>query len=690
MFNQFSNPRFYIILAADVVIFVAALVAAYLLRFDFDLEAFYRVQILRVLPFFLLIKIPIYFQLGLYGGMYRYTSLNDLVRIGQASLLSVMLNTAIVSFVYGLQGFPRSIFLLDGILTFFMSGTLRVGIRFFYMSTVNSEKMKNNGLSIHNKKRTKEKFILIVGAGRAGEMTVREIIENPHVDCRIVGFLDDDRTKWGRSLHGFKIYGGVELLPKVLEQRQIDEVLIAIPSATGLQMKRIVEICNKCDLRFRTMPEIGAIIAGKVSITSFRDFKYEDLLRRSPVSLDTTEISRYLKGKRVLVTGAAGSIGSELCRQMVQFDLERLILVDANESNLFNIQMEMEQHQNSHSYHSVLSRVQHRQLMNAIFAEYRPNVIFHAAAYKHVPMLEKNPWEAIYNNVIGSQVVMELSLKYGVERFVLVSTDKAVRPTNVMGASKRLTELILQSLHGQGTRFMAVRFGNVIGSAGSVLPLFQRQLEQGGPITVTHPEVTRYFMTISEAAQLILQAGALGESGKIFVLEMGAPIKILKMAEEFVRLSGKEPGKDIEIIFTGLRDGEKLYEELIHLGEGIISTKYEKIMVLQSNGGWNGMNNQMAFKKWLDAALHELYRIASTNDANAIKRKLCEIVPEYTPQLSSRSVLQAIEKQDHDLPRENLVGLFLKRGIKRVVRRRGILACCPTHLELKATTKPDL
>ncbi len=431
---------------------------------------------------------------------------------------------------------------------------------------------------------------------------------------------------------------------KIIKREKIDEVLIAIPSATGPQMRRIIEICKSCEARYRTLPEIGAIIDGKVSIKSLRDVKYEDLLRRPPVNLDTTEISRYLQGKRVLVTGAGGSIGSELCRQIIRFDPEELILVDASEVNLYNIQMELQHELNFSRYRCILSRVQDQPLMEDVFSGYRPQLIFHAAAYKHVPMLEKNPWEAIYNNVLGSQVVMELALKYGVERFVLVSTDKAVRPTNVMGASKRLAELMVQSLQGNGTRFMAVRFGNVIGSSGSVLPLFRRQLEQGGPITVTHPEVTRYFMTIPEAAQLILQAGGLGEGGEIFILEMGTPVKIAQMAEELVRLSGKEPGKDVEIIFTGLREGEKLYEELITQGEGIVGTRHEKIMVLRSNG-WNGKKSQDEFTRWLDGALEDLFRVANTHDAHAIRKKLREILPEYVPQQPLESVLELKSSQ---------------------------------------------
>ncbi len=631
MLAQLRNHRFYAVLAADFVIFIVSFVGAYLLRFDFILTPLYCAQILRYLPFLLPGKIFIFFLFGLYRGMWRYSSLDDLWRLVQAILLSMLFYATATSYFYGFQGIPRSVFLLDAILTFLMSGGLRMGIRLIYSLPSNSGGFRPINLLRLNGHRPKGKSILIVGAGAAGEKMLREIFDNPHLDYQVIGFLDDDRTKRGRSLHGLKIYGGMEMLPELSRCQKIDEVLIATPCATGAQIRRITDICKSCKLGYRTLPEIGAIIDGKVSIKKLRDVKYEDLLRRPPVKLDTSEISRYLQGKRVLVTGAGGSIGSELCRQIIRFDPQELILVDAGEANLFNIQMELHHELNFHRYQCLLSRVQRQSLMNDIFSLYRPQLIFHAAAYKHVPTLEKNPWEAIFNNVLGSRVVVDLAVKYGVERFVLVSTDKAVRPTNVMGASKRLTELIIQSVQGNGTRFMAVRFGNVIGSSGSVLPLFRRQLEQGGPITVTHPEVTRYFMTIPEAAQLILQAGGLGKGGEVFLLEMGTPIKIAEMAEKLVRLSGKEPGKDVEIIFTGLREGEKLYEELITQGEGIVPTKHEKIMVLRANG-WNGKKTQDGFKQWLDGALGDLYRVAITYDAQAIKSKLCEILPEYNPQ----------------------------------------------------------
>jgi len=638
MLAQFHNLRFYIVLVYDILVFALAFVGAYLIRFDFTLEPAYRVQILRILPLLLPGKVCIFVLFGLYKGMWRYTSLDDFWRLGEACLLSMLFYITATLYVFGIHGVPRSVFLLDALLTFFLSGGLRVVIRSYYTTLPKLRNLRLFRLPGFNRPGSPPKSFLIVGAGAAGEKMYRTLLANPHLNCRVTGFLDDDRAKWGRSVHGARVHGGVEMLPQVMHRGRIDEVLIAIPSATGPQMGRIIEICKTCGVRHRTLPEIGAIIDGKISIKNLRDVKFEDLLRRPPVNLDNTEIRRYLRGKRVLVTGAGGSIGSELCRQIVRFEPEELILVDASEVHLFNIQMELQHEFNFSRFRCVLGRVQDRPLMDDVFSGYRPQLIFHAAAYKHVPLLEQNPWKAIINNVLGSRVVMELALKYRVERFVLVSTDKAVRPTNVMGASKRLTELMLQALQGNGVHFMAVRFGNVMGSSGSVLPLFRRQLEWGGPITVTHPEVTRYFMTIPEAAQLILQAGGLGHGGEIFILKMGTPVKIAKMAEELVRLSGKELGKDVEIIYTGLREGEKLYEELITQGEGIVGTGHEKIMVLRSNS-WNGKKNQAAFKKWLDGNLQDLCRIAETHDAQAIRSKLADLLPEYVPQQNVKGVL---------------------------------------------------
>ena len=469
-------------------------------------------------------------------------------------------------------------------------------------------------------------------AGDAGEKILREILDNYQLHYQLAGFVDDDSRKQGRSIHGVPILSSVEKLPMIVENEKIEEVLIAIPSASGEQMRRIVDICKLCGVFYKTLPGIGEIIDGHVSVKVLRDVKYDDLLGRPPVFLDIGSIRNYLDGRTVLVTGCGGSIGSELCRQVIKYQPHSLILVDASEANLFHIQMELQHELYYQKYTTILGHVQDRQLMTSVFQKFRPQVVFHAAAYKHVPMLERNPWEAVTNNIAGSQVVMELAVEYGVKRFVLVSTDKAVKPANVMGASKRVAELLLQSFQGNGTKFMAVRFGNVVGSSGSVIPLFRRQIEQGGPVTVTHPDVNRYFMTIPEAAQMIIQAGAMGEGGEVFILRMGTPVKILDMARDLIRLSGKEPDKDIKIVFTGLREGEKLYEELITVGEGIVPTKHEKIMVLRSDGFSNGLKSPAELHDWLNSELKQLYDLSLRHDSPAIKRKLQEIVPEYSPQ----------------------------------------------------------
>jgi FlaA1/EpsC-like NDP-sugar epimerase len=431
------------------------------------------------------------------------------------------------------------------------------------------------------------------------------------------------------------VLGKISRTPELVEKLRVDELFIAVPSATGDQMRNIVSICKECNVSYKTLPGLQDLISGNVSINDLREVRFEDLLGRPPVNLDVRDIKNYIMGKRILITGAGGSIGSELCRQIVKFTPESVAIFDAAEPNLYAMQMEFENQIGFKNYIPVLGGIQSEKLVGKVFSAYRPQVVFHAAAYKHVPMLEQNPWQAIQNNIRGTQFLLENSIKWGVKNFVLVSTDKSVRPTNVMGASKRICELLLQSHLGNGTALMSVRFGNVVGSSGSVIPLFREQIERGGPVTVTHPDVTRYFMTIPEACQLILQAGGLGKGGEIFILQMGTPVKIDDMARDLIRLSGKEPDKDIEIKYTGLRPGEKLYEELITYGEGITPTKHKKIMVLKTDGKWNGNGNQKSFRKWLNNNLDELYHLADVHRAEDIREKLQCLVPEYQVQHNS-------------------------------------------------------
>jgi FlaA1/EpsC-like NDP-sugar epimerase len=632
MKNQLKNAHFYLMLLGDAFLFASALTFAYLFRFEFALDVFYVRQLKQMLIVVLPLKLCIFFLFDLYKGMWRYTSTRDFWRLLQASAIAALIILAFILVFYRFEGgYSRAVFVMDGGLTFLLTGGLRMVIRTLYL------RKDRNGQLVYLPT-AQRKRILIVGAGSAGEKILREIIENDQLPYTVVGFIDDDRKKYGRSIHGIPVLGPLNGLAKIVEDEGIKEILIAIPSATGDQIRRIVETCKVCQIAYKTLPGIGGIIDGRVSVKSLRDVNYEDLLGRSIVQLDMEEILGYLDGKTVLVTGCGGSIGSELCRQIVRFQPKNLILLDANESNLFHIELELRNNLHYDRFLAVLGRVQDEKLMLSVFKKYRPQVVFHAAAYKHVPMLEKNPWEAVFNNITGSRVIMEMALIHQVERFVLVSTDKAVRPANVMGASKRVTELLLQAFQDGRTRFMAVRFGNVVGSSGSVIPVFRNQIEQGGPITVTHPEVRRFFMTIPEAAQLILQAGALGQGGEIFILKMGTPVKIVDMARDLIRLSGREPDKDVKITFIGLRDGEKLYEELITVGEGIVPTAHEKIMVLRNDGQVGVLQSLQEQSALLDAQLKDLNEAADRFDGPAIRRKLHEIVPEYTPSPPSSEI----------------------------------------------------
>jgi FlaA1/EpsC-like NDP-sugar epimerase len=624
--THIKNQNFYVIILTDFVLFFLAHLGAYAFRFEFQLTGQME-NFFSVLPYLLMIKVVVFYGYGMYRGMWRYTGLSDMWRLVQAVGVSSLVLVFLMLFMNRFSGFSRGIFILDGILTFVLVGGMRVGIRTLYQFAGKDE--NGNRLPVLQKSGIPT---LIIGAGDAGEKTLREIMDNPRLDYKVMGFVDDKRGKKGLMIHGVPVLGRVEQIPDLVARYEIHEILIAAPSATGEEMRRIVSTCDACGVRFKTLPGIGELIDGKVSVKALRDVNYQDLLGRSAVKLKEVQIRDYLHNQVVLVTGAGGSIGSELCRQIIRFNPKQIILMDVSEPSLYEVQMELKHRVGYLDYVMVLGAVQNELLVDRTFRKYRPHVVFHAAAYKHVPMLERNPWQAVWNNIRGAQVMMEKAVEFNAGRFILVSTDKAVRPTNVMGTSKRCCERLLHAHLDSRTRMMAVRFGNVVGSAGSVVPLFRRQIEAGGPVTVTHPEVTRYFMTIPEACQLILQAGALGAGGEVFILEMGTPVKITDMAMDLIRLSGKEPGLDIEVVYTGLRPGEKLYEELITEGENIVSTEHEDIMVLRANGCFDGYGDQDGYREWLMRHLDELYQIADTLDGCAIKAKLNEIVPEYVVQ----------------------------------------------------------
>lgn len=611
---NFRNVNFYLMFLADLAIFALALLLAYSFRFDFDIPAHYYTQFKGLLKYVLTFKAVMFVLFGLYRGMWRYTSLDDYWKLLRITAVQNLVLISFVLFRFTFDGVPRSIFVIDWILTLIMTSGLRLSIRAFYT--------RSEAMLISSADR---KTVLVVGTGSLAERISRELVGSP-AEFNLVGFVDNDRDKKGRTIHGKPVLGMVDDLGELTDDLGVDEIFIAVSSASGEQMRTIADACKQTGVPYKILPAMTEIMGGKVDIKALRDVNYLDLLGRSPVSLDTERIEAYLTGQTVLVTGCGGSIGSELCRQIVRFRPGHIVLVDSSEYNLYQIEMELRHALGYTDCSTVLGTIADRELMTRTFAEHAPSTVFHAAAYKHVPMLERNPWQAVRNNVMGSRAVMEAAVDAGVERFVVVSTDKAVRPTNVMGATKRVTELLMQSFQGRGTRFMAVRFGNVVGSSGSVVPLFRKQIEAGGPVTVTHPEVTRYFMSISEASQLILQAGSMGlkgTGGEIFVLDMGVPVKIVDMARDLIRLSGKEPDVDVSIEFTGLREGEKLYEELITEGEGIVRTEHEKILVLGSDC--------CATAEDLESDLATLIDAADRYDATAIRATLMRVVPEYAP-----------------------------------------------------------
>ncbi len=616
------NKNFWIIIGIDLVLVCAAYVTAYLIRFEGNIPPEQMELLVQTLPGIVLLKIAVFAWIGLYRGMWRYTSIADLINIITATVISAGAIALTLVLVRRFEGFSRSVLILDALLTLMLIGGIRLLIRVYIQKNIPASFFNPAYFPFFNPDREKRTRLLIVGAGDAAEKMLREIQDNPRLKYNPVGFLDDDTRKRGRSIHGVPVLGAIDDIEGI--PVQFDEILIAIPSANGDEMRRLVEICDRTGKRFRTIPKIGELIEGRISVSAIREVRLEDLVGRQEILLDQKMISRFLCGKRILVTGAGGSIGSELVRQISRFQPQAVGLLDFSELNLFQVEQEFERRLQSLPTQSFLADIRDRDALYRVLSEFRPHIIFHAAAYKHVPMQENYPREAVLNNVLGTRNLVDLALEMEVESFVLVSTDKAVRPTNVMGATKRVAELFVESMNGrQDTRFVAVRFGNVLSSSGSAIPIFQAQIAQGGPVTVTHPDVMRYFMSIPEAAQLILQAGTMGKGGEILILNMGKPIRIVDLARDLIRLHGLEPEKDIAIAFTGLRPGEKLYEELITSGEGIVSTDHEKIMVLR------GKTHDAAA---LLAQIESLLAIARRGNREAIKKKLQEIVPEYQPQ----------------------------------------------------------
>ena len=620
--------NFFIILIIDIILITGSLFAAHLVRFDFDISRQNLSAFIQILPFVLITKVVCFSLFDLYRGMWRYTSLADLINIIKASTISSLIIISFVLFISRFEGFSRSVFVIDCCFTILLIAGSRIGVR-FYFEHFSDDKfwavVKRTLIRLFAYQHSGRRRLLIIGAGDCGEKIYREIRDNARLRYIVVGFLDDHPVKIGKKIHGIPVLGSIRDIKVVAGQIRAEESLIAIPSASSQQMRDIVEHCKKSGVSFKTIPSMGELINGKVTVNAIRDVAYRDLLGREVVKLDEEKISGYINKQCIMITGAGGSIGSELCRQICRFQPEQIILYEWSETLLYELDLELKKSFSSVKVVPLLADIRNQKQLEKTFETLKPKVIFHAAAYKHVPMLENQPWKAVENNVEGTKILIETAYRYEVERFVFVSTDKAVRPVNVMGATKRVAELLSlgqNGSHSSNTRFMIVRFGNVVGSSGSVVPLFKKQISDGGPVTVTDKEMTRYFMIIPEACQLILQAGAMGEGGEIFLLDMGMPIKIDDMARDLIRLSGLEPDTDIEIKYIGLRPGEKLYEELITEGEGIVSTTHKKIMVLK--GAETDLN-------MLNGKIDALIKLVEDQDEKKIKEKLQEIVPEYQP-----------------------------------------------------------
>jgi len=604
--------------ALDLVVLAAAFVLANLLRFDFVLDES-RLRAMSIqLPLVLLVQFSALFLMGVYSFIWRYVGLAELMAFVKAAVVAgVVLLAFRLLMPSGLQHWkiPLSIIVMDTFLAFGGVLGLRVLRRVVYER---GEKQKHsNGAANGNGRR---KAVLLVGAGRAGVLAAKEIQGRGDMALEILGFVDDDPEKQGAVIHGVKVLGTSRELPRLAGELEIDHVIITIAKASRRELRRIIDICEGCRIRTRIIPGLYEILDGRVAISSIRNVEIEDLLGRDPVRLEDEEIAAFIQGKVVMVTGAGGSIGSEMARQVSRFEPSQLVLLERAEFALFDIDRELQKSWPEGTVVAVVGDVGDEARMQAVMERYRPAVVFHAAAHKHVPMMETNPIEAVKNNVLGTWTVGKAAGEHGAEAFVMISTDKAVRPTSVMGASKRVAELVVQELDKRSTtRYVAVRFGNVMGSAGSVIPIFREQIKRGGPVTVTHPEMVRYFMTIPEASQLVLQAGAMGEGGEIFILDMGEPVRILDLAKDMITLSGLKPYEDIDIVFSGMRPGEKLFEELETVGEHIAKTRHPKIFI----------GKIAAYpSEEIHNALETMRRISNNGDESAVRVYLKELLPE--------------------------------------------------------------
>ena len=629
--------RVALLLLLDAVAINASYLIVLFLRFEMDYldETFNRFFSIYVanLVIITLIKIVVFYVFDLYNSLWKYASTIELVKIVAAAVFA---SAAVTSYL-AISGnmLPRSVLIIACLFDMFFIGGIRFSYRAFrgiykrtfplILSKTGKEAIRPDFISESENKR-----IMLVGAGDAGSVIIKEIQLSENRRQTVVVVVDDDPQKIRRKIHGVNIAGGIKDISYLADKNRVDEIIIAVPSANRAEIQRIVQECNKTKCKVKILPGMADLINGKVSVTKLREIDILDLLGRDAVDLDIDGVSEYLKNKVVLVTGGGGSIGSELCRQIAKFNPSKLVALDIYENSVFALENEMRLTYPDLSFEVTIASIRNPSRIRDVFNKYHPQVIFHAAAHKHVPLMENNPKEAVLNNIFGTKTVVDIAEEFGVERFVLISTDKAVNPTNVMGATKRVAEFIVQdkaSRSNKTTIFSAVRFGNVLDSNGSVIPTFKKQIEMGGPITVTHPDITRYFMTIPEAAQLVIQTGAMAFGGEIFILDMGQPVRIMDLAENMIELSGYKPYVDIDIKIIGLRPGEKLYEELLMAEEGIKQTRHSKIFIGQPTQ----MNSAMEKLLSSDCAgLVNLNQNLSEMTDEKVKEWLTQIVPTYS------------------------------------------------------------
>jgi FlaA1/EpsC-like NDP-sugar epimerase len=589
-------------LVANLMVATLAFTGAYLLRFDFGIPEAFEPSFRFTLPATIVIHYAAFHTFKLTRGWWRYVGVGDFLNAVKAALVGGIGLSAFLAIFQREVAFPRSVLVLNAVLIVGLSVGVRLAVRLWRQMPADGES--------GNLKR-----LLIVGAGDTGEALLREVRQSQRLPYRVVAFVDDSARKLGAYIDGVPVVGPVADLAEVVKHWRIDQIVVATPSASGEEMRSIIEQCRVSGAPFKVMPATWEVLHGRAGIGAAREVDIHDLLRRPPVALDVLAIGRFLKGKRVLVTGAAGSIGAEICRQVLRHEPRTLICLDHDENALFYLERELA----SGGVDFRLGDITDARSVDALFQATRPQVVFHAAAHKHVPMLEANPIEGLRNNVFGTEAVARAAGRWQVEAFVLVSTDKAVNPSSVMGASKRMAELLIRTLP-RGTRYTAVRFGNVLGSQGSVVPLLKEQIAAGGPVTVTHPDMARYFMTIPEAVELVIQASAMGQGDEVFMLDMGEPVKIVDLARDLIRLSGLRPDEDIEIVFTGVRPGEKLSEELHLVAETADLTAHPKIRIAR---------HVPLDEKRFAAGLEQLRRAVDEHDEAEARRLIGELVPEY-------------------------------------------------------------